>query len=440
MNRRTLLVLLTLLSLPAGEWLVLAERTPLRARLAAAAPAPADANTRATTLALRDADIAFYARRAEEDPWSAADRAQLAGLWLQRGRESGDPENFRQAERAARSSVTLREGHNGKARLVLASSLLALHRFAEAHEIARDLVRDDPDIVGYRALLAEIQLELGRYEEAGASFDTLYAARRDLAVAPRLARWLEIRGEPARARRILDDALATAQARSDLPAEQRAWFYLRVGDLALRQGRLRDAGRALRAGLEAQPDDGRLIVARARLAALRGNARETLRLVRRAGARADLAALALAGDACLQLGDSVQAEAYFAQVESGHAANPEPFARQWSQYRVDHARRLPETVALLRAEIRSRPDVLGWDLLAWALYQSGRYVEARAAATQALRMNTQDASMLFHAGMIEHALGDDVRARERLEAALRINARFHPDHPAVARRVLRQIG
>lgn len=38
---------------------------------------------------LRGRDITFYETRVVEDPQSAADLAQLAGLYLQRGREIG---------------------------------------------------------------------------------------------------------------------------------------------------------------------------------------------------------------------------------------------------------------------------------------------------------------------------------------------------------------
>ena len=415
----------TTLALRAGAPLMLADG---RAEGATAA---------AAVLALRDANIAFYAKRADEDPWSAADRAQLAGLWLQRGRESGDARDYVRAESAARASVMLRVAHNGRARLAHASSLLALHRFSEALEVAQTLVRDEPHVVGYRALLAEIQLELGRYDDAAISFDSLYHARRNLAVAPRLARWMEIRGDISGARRTLRNALDNARSRHDLAAEQLAWFHLRVADHALRSGRLRDAERALKQGLRGQPDDGRLLAARARIAALRGDWSAALAFVAQAGDRADLATLALAGDAHLALGDSATAAQFFRRVEADYAANPEPFARQWSQFRVDHARHLPETIRLLRDEIDVRPDVLGWDLLAWALYRNGEYAEARSAIRQAMRMGTQDASLFFHAGMIHHALGEADTARELLQSALRLNPRFHWFHARQAKDILR---
>src|SRR5688572_23163608 len=73
-------------------------------------------------LAVRNLDIAFYAKRAGEDAWSAADRAALATLYLQRARETGDYEDFRRAEQSARAALALRSSRNTKAQLALASS------------------------------------------------------------------------------------------------------------------------------------------------------------------------------------------------------------------------------------------------------------------------------------------------------------------------------
>ncbi|HEX8696535.1 MAG TPA: tetratricopeptide repeat protein [Longimicrobium sp.] len=390
-------------------------------------------------LARRDADIAFFRARAAEDPWGAADRSRLAQLYLQRGREGGGLDDFRRAERAAREALTLRAGRNTGARLTLASSLLAQHRFAEARTAAEALVAEAPDRASYQALLGEIQMELGDYGAAAATFGALEAERGNLAVAPRLARWEEVRGNPVRARAILYAARDQAAARIDLPREQVAWFHLRVADLELRTGRLGAADEALRAGLAVEPNDPRLWAARARLAALRHRWREVARIGARLGDGADLATLALVGDAWAQLGRAGEAERWYARLEAKNAARPEPFARQWTQFRVDHGRHLPETLALLRREAGERRDVLGCDLLAWALHRAGDDAAAREAMRQALRMGTRDATLHFHAGMIERALGDRAAARAHLRRALGLNPRFHPTFPDTARAALREL-
>ncbi|MBA3466107.1 MAG: hypothetical protein H0T21_01770 [Gemmatimonadaceae bacterium] len=60
---------------------------------------------------------------------------------------------------------------------------------------------------------------------------------------------------------------------------------------------------------------------------------------------------------------------------------------------------------------------------------------AGRAAMQALRLGTEDASLYFHAGMIERALGNKAAARDYLERALTINADFDPLQARVAREV-----
>src|SRR5687767_2888475 len=98
--------------------------------------APEAALLRSTT----SLDIELYERRVAAVLLSAADFQRLAALRLQRGRETGDLEHYRRAEAAARTSLGLRADRNDRAQLVLASSLLAQHRFREARDAARLLV------------------------------------------------------------------------------------------------------------------------------------------------------------------------------------------------------------------------------------------------------------------------------------------------------------
>ena len=103
---------------------------------------------------------------------------------------------------------------------------------------------------------------------------------------------------------------------------------------------------------------------------------------------------------------------------------------------LDHGRRVPEVLAAAQAELTGRQDIQGYDLLAWALYKSGRAREARLPMAAALAQGTQDAMLMYHAGMIARAAGDPVAARDYLERALAIAPAFDYAAPAVARAVL----
>jgi len=405
------------------------------ARLAAA-EASRNAESARLELAIRSKDIEFYVKRAKEDPQSAEDRAMLAGLHLQRARETGEVNDYRAAERYANESLALRNVRNGKAQLTYASALLAQHKFPQALSAARTLVDADPYQPRYRALYAELLVEMGRYDAARVQFDSLRNDMRTLAVAPRYARYLEFVGRTDLARRVLRRALNDIRD-ADVPREQVAWFHLRAADLEIRSGRLHSAERELSNGLRAAPEDGRLWSARARLRALEGDWRAVLRDVTRVGARIDIATSALAGDAHAALGDTASAVSTWNATEAMAAANPEPFNRQFTLFRLEHGIELDETRALLEREITIRQDVYGWDQLAFARYLARDLPGAETAIKAAMAIGTRDANLYYRAALIARAQGDTVGSRKLAAQALQLNAHFHHRYVADARALSR---
>ena len=390
---------------------------------------------------IRDSDIVFYRARIRRDPTGAMDLARLARLYMQRGRETGDYGDVVRAESAARTSLHNRTAHNAAAAQVLAASLLSEHRFSEALDVEHDLLMSDPTRIGYRAAYGEIAFELGRYDEARAAFDSLRSRAGDLSVAPRLARWEEIEGHTAAARHWLRVTRDESLRRPDLPREQVAWIWLRSGDLELRAGQLDVAAVDYQQGLAAHPDDYRVLAAMAhprgssarmargdrrrraldRVEPRPGDARNIERRVRRAGRQRQRSRIR-PGDG----GRGVEAAWVVSPGVESVSARPWPAgvrgAGQGTSGAGDATRHY------------------GWDVLAWALYRSGRIGEAESAMTRALAEGTQDAMLFYHAGMIELAAGHCDVARTDLEHALSVNPFFHPTQPDSARAVLRALG
>jgi tetratricopeptide (TPR) repeat protein len=388
-----------------------------------------------------DPMIALFQERVRTDPYSAGDQAALAGLFLQRARETGDHQDVLRAEESARESLRLRIAHNLKAIEVLGLSLLEQHRFTEAREATRALVAAEPENPSYRAMLGEIQLELGEYGAADTIFGSLEGERSNLDVAPRLARWAEILGRTAEARTLLYAIRERALVRTDLAPERRAWFHLRVGDLELRDGRLDQAEEAFRAGLDLYPGDYRLLAAMARLEAARGRWEEAIDHGEMVLATVpDPSTFALLSDIYAASGDRERAEEYADAVEVSLSGAQGAFHRAEGLFLLDRGRRVPEVLAGAAGDLRSRRDIYGHDLLAWALHKQGRHAEARRTMASALARGTRDAMLLYHAGMIEKAAGNRDRAREYLERAVEVNPRFHPIHARVARETLSCLG
>ena len=386
---------------------------------------------------IRELDIEYFAQRVKRDPTGALDLAHLSALYLARGRETGDPRDAILAEEAARHSMRNRRERNGAATQVLETALLAQHRFDEALPLAVAARQSDPQNAGLLAALGDIEMEMGMYDSARVTFAAVHAPVGDPATAPRLARWAEIEGEPDKARRLLHAALATVQKLPEVPREQLAWYWLRIGDVELRTGHPVAADSAYREGLAVHPDDYRLLAAIAHSALLQQKWKRAITFGERAIAvTLDPATLGILSDAYAALGDSAKSADYAHVLDVAVLKQPGAYHRAWSLFLLDHDRHVSTVSRKIEQELRTRKDIYAYDLLAWSLHKQGRDVLAVAAMHKALKEGTQDAQLLFHSGMIEHALGHDGIARAQLSRALSINAYFHPLQPAEARATL----
>ena len=386
---------------------------------------------------IRELDIQYFAERAKRDPTGALDLAHLSALYLSRGRDTGDPRDAILAEQAARRSIANRRERNGAASQVLETALLAQHRFGEALPLAVAARDADPENPALRAALGDIQMEMGQYDSARVSFANLHAPLGDPSVSPRLARWAEIEGQPDKARRLLHASLATVQKLPEVPREQLAWYWLRIGDVELRTGRPLSADSAYRAGLAAHPDDYRILSAIAHSALLQQKWQRAITFGERAIAvTLDPATLGTLSDAYAALGDTARSADYAHVLDVVVVKQPGAYHRAWSLFLLDHDRHLSTVSRKIEQELKTRKDIYAYDLLAWSLHKQGRDTEAANAMTLAMKEGTQDAQLFFHSGMIEHALGHDDSARAQLTRALAVNAWFHPTQPSIARATL----
>ena len=385
----------------------------------------------------RRQEIAFYDRRLHEDPRSALDMAQLAALQMDEGRMTGDEQAFVRAESLARKSLGERTRRNGRSAALLVNALLAQHRFGEATVVARALVTSDPGIPAYRALLAEVLMEVGDYDEAIGLLGSIRARRADLGIAPRFARWAELTGQLAEARRILREARDEAYRRADLTVEQRAWFSVRLADFELRHGHVRAASAAIDRGMREAPDDWRLVLARARVEAALGAWRKAI-----ASADHILAtvpspdALALLADAHAALGQDEDAASFRTALESIAQRQNGQLHRSWALSLLDPGSDVDAIVALAAADTLVRRDVHTLDLLAWAMHRSNRSAEALPLVRRAMRLGSREPAMRYHAALIELAAGDREAARGHLEIALRRRHTLTPLQLAESRHAL----
>ncbi len=112
------------------------------------------------------------------------------------------------------------------------------------------------------------------------------------------------------------------------------------------------------------------------------------------------------------------------------------YDRTLALYLANHGLEPDRAVRLAESELATRKDVYGYDAMAWALLAAGRPADADAAMRSALAFGTVDAKVLYHAGMIDLALGRTADARTTLQRALDLDPSFDPLQAARARAAL----
>lgn len=420
-----------------GALAALAVWPVLQTRAAAGDPAAAPAAALRDDATIRAKTIAFEETRQATDAEDQITPRMLAAQYLQRYREHGDPGDVFRAAAAARRSLRLQPRGNVAASQELASAQLTLHRFREALATIRAARREAPGETSLAMAQAGLEMELGNYGTA----QTLVARFGNGgdgtdSVAARLA---ELTGDLPRARRLLARAMRLADAAYGLPNERRAWFHVRLGELAFEAGDEDAALREERTALDRFPDDVQALTDTARFEAAAGRWPNVHLAAQRAVRLAPAPeALALLADAQRHLGDIEASRATWDELAAvariGNAQHL--FDRLIALAYADRATHVDEAYTIARRELAVRDDVFAEDTLAWTAARSGHWDAARGAAVRATRWNTADSRIWYHAGVVAEHFGDRSGAARAYRHALALNPRFDAAFAGDARRRL----
>jgi tetratricopeptide (TPR) repeat protein len=381
--------------------------------------------------------IELFAGRLVENPRDAASAAVLGELRLRRFRETGDLGELEKAENVLTQAIgSLPQFPQASA--TLAQVDLALHRFDEALATARFAAEADPSI-GAQVTAADALVALGQYQEAELFYLEAQSEFASPELSARLAHLKFINGD-------IDSALLTMRkaARVYLASggsgEPAAWFLARVGDLEMASGEYRAAKASYRASLEVFPGYHLGLAGLGRALTALGELDEAIEAYEAALVVRPLPeTLSAVGDLYLLTGRPDTAAERFATVDAIAALGGGVYNRAVALHYADHGR--PEdALRLAESGIGVRPDVYGYDTLAWALYRVGRFGEALAAAERANSLGTADATFSYHLGAIRMALGDRPGASEALVHAIDLSPEFHPVGAAEAKRLLQEAG
>ncbi|MDQ6944079.1 MAG: hypothetical protein M3169_16395 [Candidatus Eremiobacteraeota bacterium] len=353
----------------------------------------------------------------------------LAGQYLQRFREQGNVDDVLRARAAAELSLRAQPRGNIPAMAQLAAAHLALHDFKKALEITRAIERLDPGDPAMEVREASLDLELGREASAKRILDKLpRTGRVDIAADTLRARYLEETGHLAEARETFARTAAFVESLAYESAERRAWFAMRSGELAFEAG---DNQRAI-------DDETRALEVFPRyVEGFRLRARFECALARWEACRDDAMASANIIPYPETLGYAYDAERALGETEKARQTRDliDAIYRLTGTQRIsdgllasyysEHRIHVHEAYAIALRELTVRDDIYTQDRLAWAAAMDGRWHEARANIRKALRFDTENAILQYHAGVIALHFGERSKAMSRLRRALSLNPQFH---------------
>ena len=263
---------------------------------------------------------------------------------------------------AAKASAMLLRGH----------ALHALHRFAEAEQIARELTTSRGLAFDF-GLLGDVLMEQGKLDDA----ITAYQRMMELKPSPQAysrashVRWLKGDLESAR---VLMRMSAQASGNGDVEAS--AWAWSKLALYELQAGQLKQAAASCELALELQPGYAPALLAKGRVLLAERKFNEAVLPLQRAAEK-----------------------------------NPLP------EYRWTLA-------DALRAA--GRNDAFTLDALAWAQTAAGHHDQAWQTMQQVLAVGTNDARIFLHAAVITARIGQPTLARRFAQRTSTMQATLLP--------------
>jgi tetratricopeptide (TPR) repeat protein len=382
---------------------------------------------------------------AESADSTATDWVQLGDRLMQAARESTNASLYERAISAYHKALD-QDPKNEDALVGLAWVHNTQHAFDEGRLWAQKALAINPELQHAHALLGDAAVELGDYEEALDHYQKALDLRPDLSSYSRAAHLIWLMGDARQGRWLMAKAIKAGGPY----AENTAWCRAELARMLWHEGALLAAEQQAELALQQAPRNPHVLAMLGKIKMGQKDYDKAIEFCQRA------AEITPTHDCFVTLGDlyaltgrQEEAEKQYRLVVDLHASGASHTHRnavqphshgnaQLARFYADHDRNLDEALREARLAYRDYKNVYAADTLAWCYYKKGQYDEAGQTIRKALRLNTPDASILFHAGMIHAKLGQSGAAKKYLYRALSLNPYFHPTDAVVAAETLKE--
>lgn len=408
-----------------------------RQQTAASSSEPQTATVEPVAANAANAEIEAAQKLISTAPEATSGYLRLAAAYIRQARRSGDFSLNSKAEAAVNKALEINPQELDGLKL-RTSLLLTLHRFAEGRTLAAELSSKYPRDAFFYGALTDANVELGNYEEAARAAQKMVDSRPDMAAYARVSQVRSLYGDSSGAIEAIKLAANIADPKD---AGARAWCLTQFGVETYKIGDYTAAGQAFDAALQILPDYHLALAGKGRVLAANNDFFPAIKSLQQSQDRVPLTETVITlGDVYLRANEPDKAQMQYQLAETieqklGDASDNRRLALLWA----DNNKNIDEALAIARREHAVRKDIYTADVLAWCLYRTGEFAEARQVIKDAMRLKTKDARLFYHAGMIEKALGNRQGAVKFLNDAVKTNSAFDFVQSEIAKSALAEL-
>ena len=369
--------------------------------------------------------IEGYRTDIEKHPDQLENYVKAAEVYLQESRVSGDHHFYIPVASVILDSVLRRQPNSYEALMLRASISMTQHQFANAKQQIQQVIAANRKNAFAWGVLCDAYVELGHYDSALVACDSMMAIRPDIRAYSRASYLRELFGDPKGAMELMVQAV-----NSGGPGEEsKAWAAYTLGGLYLNAGKLDTADYLFQKTLEERPSYPYAIAGQAMVKAMKSEYPGAVTLLTSAlEISSEHLFLEQLADLYLAMGKLQEAKGLQQKVVDAftqHQASGWNVDRELALFSANHRINLDDAVMRAKRDHQTRPmNIDACDTYAWALFQNGAAPESLPLIRTAIRMNTQHATLFYHAAAIYAANNLRDSAAMMLKKATAINPRI----------------
>ncbi|HEX6181216.1 MAG TPA: tetratricopeptide repeat protein [Chitinophagaceae bacterium] len=373
----------------------------------------------------------------KNNPGDIKSRLQLAALFIQEARETGDVAYYNAAAMKYVNDVLMKEPANFEALMFKAIIQLSQHRFADGLATAMEAQKVNPYNAFVYGILVDAYVELGNYTAAVENADKMVSIRPDLRSYSRIAYLREIHGDIAGAIEAMKMAIEAGMPGN----EGTEWCRVQLGHLFEQMGDITAATLQYNTSLENKPGYAYALTGLGRIALFNKDHVKAIEYYQKAydvmpdpSFKEEQSSIyrlqgnykkanALAKEAIHKL-----EEHHDGDDDHGHRHDDEEhntdkeLATAWLA--INNTNEALEHALL---EYKRRPDNIDVnELLAWIYYKKDDVNKALPHIKIALKTGSKNPTLLARAGLVYYKAGENATAKELLQQALQHNPNIDP--------------